>query len=247
MADAQAGGARVHEAAREAAHRERGVVVERRVHLVEQQHARARGERAQERHARGLAAGELRHVAGQAHVGELGRIQQARELVVGGRLRAGVHLEPPREHQVVAHRARHERGLLRHEAHLAAPLGRLERRGGPSVQVELAGVAPQHERARAQERRLPRTRWSHEVADHARLERERRIAQKRHGFAAATVGQGDMLGTEKAHGTMVAPFSLMRRNGCRRGCRRAPEQARRSGADGRSLAKPRLMDPLHGG
>ena len=68
---------------------------------------------------------------------------------------------------------------------------------------------------RAKASTSPHPRGPDEVADRARLERERRAAQKRHGFAAAAIGQGDMLNAEKAHGAMVAPFRLQ-------GARRLP-------------------------
>ena len=64
-----------------------GLVVERGVHLVEQQHRGARGERAQKGDTRLLAAGELRHVAIEPHVVQLGVAQQLAQGVVGrGRL-----------------------------------------------------------------------------------------------------------------------------------------------------------------
>ena len=139
----------------EAAHRERGVVVKRSIHLVEQKHVRPRSEGAQEGDTRGLAARKPRYVAREPHLGEIRRLQQARELVIRGRAHFGIHLELPWEHQIIAHRARHKRRLLRHETHLATPCSRLKARGGMPIEVQLTRIALHHERACAQKRRLP--------------------------------------------------------------------------------------------
>ena len=83
--------------------------VERAERLVEQQHARLDGERARERHALALAAGELRRIA----VGEAVELHE-REQLVDARadlvLRPLADLEPERD--VAAHGEVLERGVV---------------------------------------------------------------------------------------------------------------------------------------
>ena len=80
MSDAQTSHAIVDERFGQAPHRASRLVVERGVHLVEQQHPGPRGERAQQRDARGLAARQLRRVAAELHVVQVRRLQQALEI-----------------------------------------------------------------------------------------------------------------------------------------------------------------------
>ncbi len=149
--------------------------VERAERLVEQQHLRLGRERARERHALPLAAGELRRIA-LAEPVELHELEQlvrrARAISAFGR---STDREPERD--VVPHRHVLERRVVLEDEADAALLRR-ERRRLLAGDHDLAGVGRLEPRDHAQQRRLAAAARPEQRRQRAALDRDRDVVER---------------------------------------------------------------------
>ncbi len=158
--------------------------VERAEGLVEQQHARLHRQRAGERDALALAAGELRRKAVGQPV-ELHQVQQfmhlVRDLLLRRALAARLHAHA--EGHVVEHRhVAEQRVVLEHEADLA--VAHVRARGVLAVEQHLAGVGLFQPGDDAQQRGLAAARGTEQGDQFAGGEIERDVVERVEGAEA---------------------------------------------------------------